>query len=42
MVGHVAARDALYVVAARGIEAKLITTDERLARSVPDLIADLT
>ena len=38
---NVAARDALYVAAAQSMEAKLVTTDERLARSVPDLIADL-
>lgn len=38
---NVAARDALYVAAAQSMRAKLVTTDERLARSVPDLIADL-
>lgn len=38
---NVAARDALYVAAAQSMKAKLVTTDERLARSVPDVIADL-
>lgn len=38
---NVAARDALYVAAAHGMEAKLVTTDQRLARAVPDLVADL-
>lgn len=37
---NVAARDALYVAAAVGMGAKLVTTDERLARAVPDLVAD--
>lgn len=37
----VAARDALYVAAAQSMEAKLVTTDGRLARAVPDMIADL-
>jgi predicted nucleic acid-binding protein len=36
---NVAARDALYVAAARGLDAWLITTDERLGRAVPDLVA---
>ena len=38
---NVAARDALYVAAATRIGAALVTTDERLARTVPDLTADL-
>lgn len=38
---NVAARDALYVAAAEGMGAKLVTTDERLARAVPDLVAGL-
>lgn len=38
---NVAARDALYVAAAVRVGAKLVTTDERLARSVPHLVADL-
>lgn len=37
MRDNVAARDALYVAAAQGVEGALITTDERLARAVPDL-----
>lgn len=39
--GNVAARDALYVAAARGLDARLVTTDERLGRAVPNLIAPL-
>ena len=39
---YVASRDALYVAAADGMRAKLVTTDERLARAVPDLVADLS
>lgn len=39
---NVAARDALYVAAVEGMAAKLVTTDERLARAVPDLVADLS
>ncbi len=38
---NVAARDALYVAAAQELQARLITTDERLARAVPDLIVPL-
>lgn len=34
---NVAARDALYVAAARGLGGRLITTDDRLARAVPDV-----
>lgn len=39
--GNVAARDALYVAAASSLGATLVTTDDRLARSVPDLAAEL-
>ena len=38
---NVAARDALYAAAASTLGAMLVTTDHRLARSVPDLVADL-
>ena len=38
---NVAARDALYVAAARAADAGLVTTDERLARAVPELVVDL-
>ncbi len=38
---NVAARDALYVAAAQSLDASLITTDQRLARAVPDLVAAL-
>lgn len=34
---NVAARDALYVAAARALNASLLTTDQRLARAVPEL-----
>lgn len=34
---NVAARDALYVAAAGALDARLVTTDDRLARAVPDL-----
>ncbi|TVR35221.1 MAG: PIN domain-containing protein [Nitriliruptor sp.] len=37
---NVSARDALYVAAARGLGCSLLTTDERLARAVPDLTAE--
>jgi predicted nucleic acid-binding protein len=37
MRDNVAARDALYVAAAEGLQAKLVTTDDRLARAVPHL-----
>lgn len=37
----VAARDALYVAAARALDASLVTTDERLARAVPELVVEL-
>lgn len=38
---NVAARDGLYVAAARALAATLVTTDERLARAVPELVTDL-
>jgi predicted nucleic acid-binding protein len=38
---NVAARDALYVAAAQALDADLMTTDERLARAVPDLAVQL-
>ena len=37
----IAARDALYVAAAHALEARLVTTDDRLARALPDLVAPL-
>ncbi|MDQ3781487.1 MAG: PIN domain-containing protein [Actinomycetota bacterium] len=37
----ISARDSLYVAAAAALSAGLITTDERLARAVPDLAVDL-
>lgn len=37
----VSARDALYVTTATAVEVELITTDRRLARSMPDRTADL-
>ena len=39
--GNVAARDALYVAAAQALSAGLVTTDDRLARAVPDVAIDL-
>jgi predicted nucleic acid-binding protein len=33
----IAARDALYVATASSLDARLLTTDQRLARAVPDL-----
>lgn len=39
MRDNVAARDALYVAAARGLGCSLVTTDDQLARAVPDLAA---
>ena len=39
---NISARDALYVAAARGIQGQLLTTDDRLARAVPDLAVSLT
>jgi predicted nucleic acid-binding protein len=38
---NVAARDGLYVAAARALTAGLVTTDDRLARAVPDIVAEL-
>lgn len=38
---NIAARDALYVAAAQSLEARLLTTDDRLARAVPGLAARL-
>jgi predicted nucleic acid-binding protein len=38
MRDNIAARDALYVAAARDLGCALLTTDERLARAVPDLV----
>lgn len=38
---NVTARDALYVEAARSLGARLLTTDQRLARAVPGLAAPL-
>lgn len=35
--GTIAARDALYVAAARALDAELISTDDRLVRAVADL-----
>lgn len=37
----IAARDALYVAAARSLGARLLTTDQRLARAVPELSVPL-
>lgn len=42
MQDNLAARDALYVAAARGLQAPLVTTDERLARAVPEVCRPLT
>jgi predicted nucleic acid-binding protein len=39
---NVAARDALYVAAAKAVHGRLLTTDERLARAAPDLAVTLT
>lgn len=39
---NVSARDALYVAAARAVRGQLLTTDDRLARAVPDLAVPLT
>lgn len=41
MRDNVTARDALYVAAAQGLDGRLVTTDERLARAVPDLVLPL-
>ena len=42
MRDNIAARDALYVAAARGFRCALLTTDDRLARAVPALAVPLT
>lgn len=39
---NVAARDALYVAAAHAVHARLLTTDDRLARAVPDILVSPT
>ncbi len=39
---NIAARDALYVAAARDLGSALLTTDDRLARAVPDLAVGLS
>lgn len=39
---NIAARDALYVAAARSLGARLLTTDQRLARAAPDLAVPLS
>ncbi len=41
MRDNIAARDALYVAAARDLECALLTTDQRLARAVPSLAIEL-
>jgi predicted nucleic acid-binding protein len=38
---NVAARDALYVAAAHAVQGRLLTTDDRLARAVPDIAVRL-
>ncbi len=38
---NVAIRDALFVAAAEALHARLVTTDDRLARAVPEITADL-
>jgi predicted nucleic acid-binding protein len=38
---NLAARDALYVAAARALTGKLLTTDDRLARAARDIAIDL-
>jgi len=40
MRDNIAARDALYVAAARDLDCGLLTTDQRLARAVPDLATE--
>lgn len=39
---NVAARDALYVAAAHAVQGRLLTTDARLARALPDIAVPLT
>ncbi|MEX0836330.1 MAG: PIN domain-containing protein, partial [Nitriliruptor sp.] len=41
MRDNIAARDALYVATARDLDCGLLTTDQRLARAVPDLAIEL-
>ena len=41
MRDNITARDALYVAAARDLGCGLLTTDQRLARAVPDLATEL-
>ena len=41
MRDNIASRDALYVAAARDLDCGLLTTDQRLARAVPDLATQL-
>ena len=38
---NVTARDSLYVAAARALGADLVTTDDRIARAVPGIVANL-
>lgn len=38
---NIAARDALYVAATQALGARLVTTDDRLARALPDFVAPL-
>ena len=38
---NIAARDALYVALTQGLGAQLVTTDDRLANAVPELVARL-
>ncbi len=42
MRDNITARDALYVAAARDLDCALLTTDQRLARAVPDVATELT
>lgn len=37
---NIAIRDALYVAAAEALHARLVTTDDRLARAIPEITAD--
>lgn len=39
---NVAARDALYVAAAQAVHGRLLTTDNRLARALPDVVVSPT
>ena len=38
---NIAARDALYVAAARGLDGKLLTTDDRLSKAAGDIVIHL-